>query len=143
MPADRRSERSSSAHGDEIAELRRQVAAHERALASLRSDVAALRNELMNGSSVAPSGFGPGTAVARESARVTEPVVVVSPGSASVTHESSAEAKIALFRKLFAGRDDVYAPLAERIEGNEWLVSRPPWELEHAAWPTPVPAVDR
>ena len=84
MPADRRSQRpSSSDHGDEIAELRRQVAAHERVPAELRHEVAALRSELLDGSSVPPSGFGPGNAAPRESARAMEPEVVVPLRSAS------------------------------------------------------------
>ncbi len=45
MPADRRSERPpSSAHDDEIAELRRQVALQQRALDELRREIATLRN---------------------------------------------------------------------------------------------------
>lgn len=111
MPADARDQRpSSSGHGDdEIAELRRQVAAQERALAELQREVAALRSESMDGSTVAPSAPVPVAAVARGSAPVTPPEVVVSLGSGSVTQESSGEAKIALYRRLFAGRDDVYA----------------------------------
>jgi superfamily II DNA or RNA helicase len=110
MPADRQQQRASSCdHDDEVAELRRQVAAQERALAELRREVAALRSEPVDDSSVPPSGPVLGAAIARQSARMTQLEAVVSQGSVSVTQESSGEAKIALYRRLFAGRDDVYA----------------------------------
>jgi superfamily II DNA or RNA helicase len=110
MSADRRDRHPSPCdHGDEIAELRRQVAAHERALAELRREVATLRSEPMDGSSVPPSGPVPGAAVSGNPARVSQAEPVVSLTPASVTHESSGGAKIALYRRLFAGRDDVYA----------------------------------
>jgi len=48
MPADHRDEGSSPRdHGEEIAELRRRVAAQEQALAELRREVATLRSEPM------------------------------------------------------------------------------------------------
>jgi superfamily II DNA or RNA helicase len=110
MPADRRDLRLSSCdHGDEIAKLQRQVAAQERALAELRREVAALRSEPGDASSVPRSGLVTGGAVERGSARVARSGAGGRRGSPSVTQGSSGETKIALFRRLFAGRDDVYA----------------------------------
>jgi hypothetical protein len=110
MPADRRHQQASSCdHGDQIGELRRQIAAQERALAELRREVAALRSEPGDASSVPPSGPVTGGAVERGSAWVARSGAGGRRGSPSVTQGSSGEAKIALFRRLFAGRDDVYA----------------------------------
>jgi len=120
-------------HGDEIAELRRQVAAQERALAELRREVAALRSSSMDDSSARPPGSGTGTAVSREPAPGSQDELVSTAPSAFVTRESSGEAKIAIFRKLFDGRDDVYArrweDAAKRKSG---------WSPAHrGSWNTP------
>ncbi len=109
MPADRRSELPpSSAHGDEIAELRRQVARQERALDELRREIATLRSRSMDDSSELPPDPLPRAPVSGNPARVSQPELVAR-RSAAVDHESSAEAKIALYRMLFDGRGDVYA----------------------------------
>jgi len=110
MPIDRRDQHPPRCdHHDEIAQLRRQVAAQQQALDELRREIAALGSPPPDGSAVSPSGPAPRATGSRHPARVSQPELVVLPTSASVTHESSGEAKIALYRRLFAGRDDVYA----------------------------------
>ena len=110
MSADHPDQRPSPCdHEDEIAELRRQVAAHEEALTELRRELATLRSSSRDDPSPPPPQPVPAAATSRDPAPVPQPERVVSRRAASVTHESSAEAKIALYRSLFDGRADVYA----------------------------------
>lgn len=120
-------------HDDEIAELRRQVAAHERALAELRREIATLRSSSRADPSAPPPEPVPVAATSRDPARVPQPELVVSRRSASVTQESSGEAKIALYRSLFDGRADVYA---RRWENTSKGSSG--WSPAHrGSWKTP------
>lgn len=98
-------------HDDEIAALRRELVDQGRALAELRGEVAALRTERSGGVRDVPRSVPRSAAPAAPvpAARVSQPQLVASQGLAPVDHESSSEAKIALYRTLFAGRDDVYA----------------------------------
>jgi superfamily II DNA or RNA helicase len=51
----------------------------------------------------------PSSVAPRAPAWVSQPTLVPSGGLAPVAHDSSSEAKLALYRALFVGRDDVYA----------------------------------
>jgi len=96
-------------HGEEIAALRQQLVAQERALAELRREVTTLRSGSMEDRSAPSSGSGPRPSVSSGPTEVAQPELVVPRRSATVNHESSAAAKIALYRMLFDGRGDVYA----------------------------------
>jgi len=96
-------------HDDELAELRRQVAAHERALDELRRELATLRMRSADDASSLRPAPASGAPAPGGPARVSQPELVLPRASEFVTHESSGEAKIGLYRSLFAGRDDVFA----------------------------------
>jgi superfamily II DNA or RNA helicase len=120
-------------HDDEIAELRRHLAAHERALTELRLELATLRSSSRDDPSPPPPQPVPAAATSRDPAPVPQPELVVSRRAASVTHESSGEAKIALYRSLFDGRADVYA---RRWENTSKGTSG--WSPVHrGSWSTP------
>ena len=108
-------------HACQIDALREQLREVERLLAGLSREVAGLRAELAARPSepttstpsptpASPSTRRPASGITMSaSPQMVQPTLRATPDGGRVDGRSSREAKIALFRELFAGRDDVYA----------------------------------
>jgi hypothetical protein len=135
--------RPSRHHAAEIASVRRELAEHRDELADLRREVADLRAELAkgagtsakavasHGSPTAPPDDRHTTPAAPKPSRAPQPHLAAERAPPYVDQESPRDVKVALFRRLFTGRDDVYARRWEnRAKGTRgWApVHRGDWQ---------------